>query len=52
MAKTNPTIVKKDLKYCIAISLVDFNPDKKGPRTIIYEGSLAIRLKGTVYTKV
>ncbi len=44
-------VIKKDLKYCIAVSLIDFNPEKQGPRTIMFEGKLAIRLKGRVYTK-
>lgn len=44
-------VIKKDLKYCIAVSLVDFNPEKLGPRTIIFDGKMAIRLKGRLYTK-
>ncbi len=45
------SVIKKDLKYCVAVSLIDFNPEKQGPRTILFEGKLAIRLKGHVYTK-
>lgn len=48
MSKT----LTKNLKYSIITTFVNFNPKKYYPRTIIVNGSLAIRLKGRVYTKV
>lgn len=47
----HPNIINKQLRYCIATRLVDFDPEKLGPKTIIYNNRLAIRLKGRIYTK-
>ena len=51
-SKTTPKVITKSLKYSIITQVVNFNPNKYTPRTIIVDGSLAVRLKGRVFTKI
>jgi len=42
----------KSLRYSVITKIVNFNPSKFNPRTIIVNGAVAIHLKGRVYTKI
>lgn len=48
----NSKTITKSLKYSVITTFVNFKPAKFGPRTIIVNGVVAIRLKGNVYTKM
>ena len=44
--------ITKSMKYSVVTTFVNFNPAKFRPRTIIVNGTVAIHLKGNVYTKM
>ncbi|MDO8488151.1 MAG: hypothetical protein Q7S31_02445 [bacterium] len=52
-SKTQTTsAVTKNMRYSVVTKVVNFNPSKYTFRTIIVNGTLAIRLKGNLYTKM
>ena len=51
MSKTLPSITK-GLRYSVLTKIVNFDPKKYTPRTVIVDGRIAIRIKGNVYTKM
>jgi len=50
--KKSPQVISKGLKYSVVTTVINFHPEKFSSQTIVVNGSLAVRLKGRVYTKI
>jgi len=42
--------IRKSSEYAVVKTFIDFDPKNAGPRTVIVDGRVAIKLKGRIYT--
>ena len=44
--------IRKNSEYAVVATFIDFDPKNAGPRQVIVDGHLAVKLKGRIYTRI
>lgn len=50
IGKGRKKILRKSLAYAIILTFIDFDPADQGPKIVMVDEKVAIKLKGNIYT--
>jgi hypothetical protein len=44
-------VIRKNSEYAVVSTFIDFDPKNAGPRIVIVDRQIAVKLKGRIYTQ-